>query len=110
MTLLDRLNRYPPRLIRLLARKQHGQLPMSAADIALRGGLSVTRVKQISKARSWERIQIRTAQAFISGCGVDPMAIGPHLRYWRRYGLRFMKHAAPMQRQMYSELLDEIGR
>ena len=63
----QRLRRYPPCLIRLLARNPNGTA-MSDGDIVARGCRH-----QFGYAPSWDGIPVDQADAFLTACGADPL-------------------------------------
>jgi len=69
MSLVLKLDRLPPNLVRVLARD--GGRSLSNKDIAAMSGLSVKRIGQISKMKSWGRLQVSEVAAFAAACGVD---------------------------------------
>lgn len=68
-TLLNKLDRLPPHLVRVLARDRGGA--MSNKDIAAKAGLGVKRIGQISRLKSWATLPVVEAAAFADACGVD---------------------------------------
>jgi len=69
MSLLKHLDRVPPNLCRVLARDEGRAL--TNRQIAKRSGLSLKRVGEISKKKSWGSVNIRQATEFTEACGVD---------------------------------------
>ena len=69
MSLIKKLDKLPPNLVRVIARD--GRVALSNKDIADRSGIGVKRVGQISKMTTWRNLQISEAAAFASACGVD---------------------------------------
>ena len=69
MSLVTKLDKLPPNLVRVLAR--NGRRSLSNRDIAAESGLTVKRIGQISRMRSWGGLQISEAAAFAEACGVD---------------------------------------
>ena len=66
----DRLRRYPPVLIRLLARHKRGR-PLTSAEISERSGLPLMTVETISSSTSWSGLDLYTARRFMLACGCD---------------------------------------
>lgn len=73
MTFLDRLNQFPPYVVRLAALKGRGRGARwkSLRDIARDSGLSTERVSQISFLTHWGTIPAQTIVQFTKGCGVQ---------------------------------------
>ena len=69
------LEKFPPVLVRLLAKKAVATKHVRAVsdeEIAIRGGLSLDKVRHISKQTLWDIIPIGDAERFCIGCGFDP--------------------------------------
>lgn len=69
MNLVEKLNRIPPYIIRVLAK--HNGEAMNNGQIAERSGLSLDKVKRISVMRSWSNVSIDDASKFCESCSVD---------------------------------------
>jgi len=69
-TIWQTINRYPPILVRLLARKSHGAA-LSTMEIAEISGLSPAAVEAISQTLSWDGITVSQLQSFLKGCKID---------------------------------------
>lgn len=70
VTFWDKALRYPPVLVRLLARHRRGQ-PLSELEISQRSGLPVHQIHILSQCKGWESVDLLTMQAFLRGCGFD---------------------------------------
>src|ERR1041385_5542349 len=64
------LERYPPILIRLLARRPHGP-PLLLEEIAVRSGLSPVHIVAISMQCTWTGVDPYQIKAFMIGCNAD---------------------------------------
>lgn len=84
MTLLEKLNRFPPFVCRLVARKLHGREALSEREIAERSGLSRKHVRTLSHARTWDNIPLATADRFAAGCGVNLAIPWRHVEWLKR--------------------------
>lgn len=62
--------KFTPILVRLLARHPHGA-PLSAHEIAIKGGLEPYQVEAISWNTSWSGIDLPTMRKFLTGCRID---------------------------------------
>lgn len=107
MTLLEKLNKFPPILCRAVARKNRGREPMSLRDIADQSGLALSTVCELSQRRTWTNATLETIQKFSAACGVD-------LLHPRRH-LYFIKHRkktiwSGKNRPYYRKLLQEIAK
>lgn len=67
--LIKKLNQLPPNLVRVLARA--GSRSLSNKDISRKSGLTVKRVGQISRMRSWVTCTVAEVDSFSAACGVD---------------------------------------
>ena len=66
----ERVEKYPPILCRIFARKPRG-LPLDTAEIAARSGLNPAQVDAISQSLDWRGIDLPTAVAFMRACNAD---------------------------------------
>ena len=69
MSLILKLDKLPPNLVRLIARD--GRKALSNREISNKSGLTLKRVGQISKMNTWSNLQVSEANAFAEACGVD---------------------------------------
>lgn len=69
MTIWRKIDRYPPVLVRLLARHPDGTA-MSDQEIAS-PALPMAEVKRLSYLDSWEDVPVSLLYRFVSACGVD---------------------------------------
>lgn len=79
MTYLERINNFPPILVRLLARKRYGP-PLTTEEISDRTRnpnaqcqyfLSPAEIEEISKCIDWTRISLLSSLSFQLGCGIE---------------------------------------
>ena len=63
-------NRFPPCLVRLLARHKSGP-SMTTAEIAARSNLDAYEVDAISRSANWDAIPFSRMKAFLLACDVD---------------------------------------
>jgi|TARA_Y100000361_G_C11157030_1_gene344806 hypothetical protein len=68
-SLLKKIDKLPPNLVRVLARD--GRAALTNKQISERSGIAVKRIGQISKMKTWGGIQVSEAAAFADACGVD---------------------------------------
>ena len=69
------LEKFPPVLVRLLAKKPIATKHVRAVsdqEVAIAGGLPLSKVRHISKQVAWSEIPIGDAEKFCLGCGFDP--------------------------------------
>lgn len=105
MTLLAFLDRFSPRLCRLVARERHGRKALSLREIAERSGLSLACVSQIATRSSWKGLKVETVEAFARGCGVDLFRLRRQVQFLKRGRWRHMDRCNPQQRAMYRRLI-----
>jgi hypothetical protein len=78
MKIWEKLEQFPPPLVRCLARqKAMGKAVKALSDqevAILSNGLNAVEVKEISKSSSWDKIEIGRAKAFCRGCLFDPLS------------------------------------
>jgi len=68
--LWERLDKFPPLFLRLLARHPRGK-PLTTLEISKRSGLSALEVHAMSWHTDWRGIDIPTARAYMAGVGID---------------------------------------
>lgn len=69
MTIWAKLDKFPPVLIRLLARK--GGEAMTDAEISSAATLPIGTVKRLSYTKQWDDVPIEEAMRFMKACGCD---------------------------------------
>jgi hypothetical protein len=96
----QRLDRFPPVLIRLLTvfGRRPNQYAPDDHEIARASGLSIEDVKRISYSRSWDPIPVGQMYLFMRGCGIDL----EKRRTFRR--LEWMRHHGAFRHLRKSEL------
>lgn len=93
MRLLDRLDKIPPCVFRILA-AENG-VALGPDEIAKRSGLSRSTVQRISELKTWANVRIDVSERFVMGCGFDISNLKKPLRRLRilqERGLHGMKH------------------
>jgi hypothetical protein len=102
MTLLEKANRYPPRIVRLLA------APATTRELAVRSGIPRSTVHQISCKDNWDSVPLGLIERFTTACGVNLLAHKRH-RQNLKNRLRGMSNLArrvkPTQRKLLQRLL-----
>lgn len=85
MPLVESLDRLPPCIVRMVARKpnRHGQR-MSLHEIAIASGLSYGAVLRLSVKKTWANVPPATIDRFARACGVDILKPGRTMKYLRR--------------------------
>ena len=72
----DRLNEFPPALVRCMARekiKGKRVRALSDEEVAIASDLSVDIVRGVSVQSSWDDIPVGLARKFCEGCRFDPL-------------------------------------
>ena len=84
-SLVEFLDRLPPCMVRLVARKpnHHGQR-MSLHEISRASGLSYGAVLRLSVKKSWANVPPERIDRFCRACGVDMLKRGRTMQYIRR--------------------------
>lgn len=82
MTLTETLDRLPPCLVRLVARRRGKRLPLH--ELVEISGLSYGAIQRLSLKRSWKDIPPAMIDAFCSACNVDLLHPRDTLKYLRR--------------------------
>ncbi len=72
-----RIDKYPPVLVRLMARKPrasgngNGTRPLTTVEIAAKSGLPESMVEGLSHSTTWKGVDVYTVRDFTVACGVD---------------------------------------
>jgi hypothetical protein len=103
--LLDHLNKIPPFVCRLYARRKHGLESASVRDIAARSGLSRSYVAILCHRRTWKGVSVDAADRFAAACGVDFMTPWKVADHFRKAKQSFLFRAHPVQRRLFMKLL-----
>lgn len=69
-TFWKRVERFPPILCRLLARKPYGR-PLTDTEIAQKAGLSTYQVCTLAQSADWRGVDIYTMRSFMQACGIN---------------------------------------
>jgi hypothetical protein len=70
MTPWEKLEKFPPVLVRLLAKDTQGR-GLTDHEVAAASGLPVADVKRLSYLTSWDNVSNHDTRRFLSGCGCD---------------------------------------
>ena len=69
------LEAYPPPYCRLLAKEPGGgtsDMAVTDAELAIRSGISISRVREISRMDDWGAVTFDEARRFFDACNFDP--------------------------------------
>lgn len=88
LSLPQKLERFPPVVIRLLAREKRGKqvVALSDGDVATRSGLTRGEVRTLSRFTNWDHVDLTTFMRFCSGCRADLDD-----RNWLRKNTQYMR-------------------
>ena len=101
MTVLEWLDRMPPRVCRLVARDGRAMRGLTNRQVAERSGLTVLRVMHLSVLHTWKDVPIGEIDAFRRGCGITPA----NERRVRAYVVAQAKNL-----RLFPHLRDGLGR
>lgn len=102
--IISTLDRCPPCLCRLLARKKRGHVAMSHRDIARVSGLALTTIVEISFKTTWSGLTVDTIERFCQACGVNPLQPSEHMEFMRKSEMKYATNCETRQRSMFSRL------
>ena len=104
------LDRFPPKLCRLIARRGRGSgsRAMSNAEIAEVSGLDRSTITKLSRLNSWATVKVSTMQCFSLACGVSLLRPSRHISFYLRGKLLYQKSGPPAQRRMLDRLQNEL--
>lgn len=71
MTIWKKLRRFPPVLVRLLAKDGRKALSDHEIVAASGGSLTIADVRRLSLLESWDAVTVHHLQAFTAACNVD---------------------------------------
>ncbi len=74
LSLWQRLDRFPPLVVRLLARRRQvsgGVVALTVEEISKRSGLSALEVQSLSWLSSWDSVPVSKIKKFSEACGID---------------------------------------
>lgn len=97
MTLLQKLDRLPPCIVRIMAKTSDGRL-MSNNEIKKRTGWGKSKLRRVSSATSFKNVTVGEVDAFLEACGLQWSSqrrlIWLLQRAWRNGGIQTMRHLA----------------
>lgn len=115
MTWLQKLEKFPPCLLRMFALTGWGRYRRlkTRKEIAKEGGISQATVAKLTRMTSWKRLTIGTIEGYIKGCGVDPLD-NKQMRECKRLYSRqdrkqkFLANSTADQRRMVNGILQRL--
>lgn len=78
---------------------------MTHTEIAIKSGLPLASVAEISMKTSWRGLRIEVIEAFSLACGVDHMRCRRQMEYLRRRKMIHLQKGDANQRRMYARLM-----
>ena len=84
MGLIEKLDRFPPALVIVVARKNRGRTAMSLGEIARASGLSLRQVKIMAHRATWRGARMETIDSLAQACGVDVLRPKRHVDWFKR--------------------------
>jgi hypothetical protein len=91
MLLLEKIDRMPPFLCRLMARWK-GKSP-SNKQLSELSGIPLTTLRRLCQKKSWDDVPVGLAQKFSMACGVDLMRQTRSLDYFKRRKFKHIKNS-----------------
>ena len=122
-TLWPHLEKFPPLKVRLLAHRPMREstrtcLALTDAEIAIASGMTLDRVRQISRMMDWSQVRVTEMQAFFTACRFDP-TIGAHRNRISDYESKCLKrnarpfqwlHRSPVYAEEFLPLIKKLNR
>lgn len=105
-TVLDKLNRIPPFVCRLLARKNRGREGMSHLEIAKLSKLSKSTVAELSLKTDWNGVPVDVAVSFAVACGINHLACRAQRDFFKRRIKSYVYNGDGNRRRFYDRLLE----
>lgn len=113
MTLIEWLDRFPPRYCRLVARTgtSNGQLrPLTPEEFAAKSGLTVRMVHILSPRTTWKGVDVDIVERFRAAAGITFATESAQAKYLRRSvreSARPVRHVHKLRRK---DKMNIIGR
>ena len=104
-SLIQWLDRFPPCIVRILARKNAGRRGMTNQEIAARSGLTSAAVGKIANRTTWYGLKVDTIDRFCLGCGFNHTRTNRHADFLRRRDISYLTQGKPQHLAVYKRLL-----
>ena len=122
-TLWPHLEKYTPLMVRLLAHRPVREstrtcMALTDAEVAIKSGLTIDRVRQISRMMDWTNVKVGEMRSFFTACGFDP-TIGSHRGRVSDYESKCLKrqsrpfqwlHRSPVYEEEFLPLIKKLQR
>ena len=99
MRLIEKLDRMPPFLCRLMARRG-GKSP---SKLSKDSGIPLTTLRRLCEKKSWSDVPVGLAEKFSQACGVDLLRQTRSLEYFKRRKFAHIKKSPNLK--YYNKLL-----
>lgn len=100
----------PPDMCRFLARTgpRNHQRPLTNREIASRSGLGVGTISKLSQLKSWATVTVSTYEAYIKGCGVNPLCGRSQRQFVKRPDtkLAYQDRGSAAQKKMFRRIVE----
>lgn len=99
MTLLQKLNKFPPKLCRMVARvgSNRNQRLKTIKEIAYNARLSYRAAKRIASLSKWDGLTLEVVGRFSTACGVNLLQTYDHIR-WLKFKARYALKSKTFQK------------
>lgn len=104
MSLLGKIDKFPPFVCRLLARTKHGYRGLSHSDIARMSGLARSTVAELSFKTTWAGVRVDVIDRFAGACNVDFFHTKHQVQALLHRQKVYIYRAPYPQRAMYGKL------
>lgn len=122
-SLWPHLEKFTPLMVRLLAYRREGQssrkcIALTDSEVAIAAGLTLDRIRQISRMMDWSQVKVGEMRAFFTACGFDP-TIGAHRGRVSDYESKCLKrnsrpfqwlHRSPVYTEEFLPLIKKLQR
>jgi hypothetical protein len=105
--ILDKLDRLPPCVCRLLARCRHGKgwRGLSHRELGQISKLPKSTIAELSFRKTWKGVAVDVVDAFAAACGVDHLRARRQITYLRTRSMTYTETGSIAQVKMYTRLL-----
>ena len=122
-TLWPHIEKYSPLMVRLLAHRPVREstrvcMALTDTEVAIAAGLTLDRIRQISRMMDWSQVKVGEMRAFFTACGFDP-TIGAHRGRVSDYESKCLKrnsrpfqwlHRSPVYTEEFLPLIKKLQR
>lgn len=110
-SLLAKVEKFPPFLCRILARKNRGRAGLSHLELSKLSGLSKSKVAELSFKTTWAGIPVDIVDRFSTACGVNHLQTKLQVDFLVRRQLgNYILRAPHSRKVMYRKLFSLLSR